>query len=237
MLVFEVQNDFQQGAFLVINKPLSWTSFDVVNKLKYSILHKYKGKFKKIKIGHAGTLDPLATGVVIVCVGKYTKRIESFQELEKEYIAELKLGATTPCYDMEQEEDATYPFEHITQELIEEKLQNFIGEIAQLPPVFSAIKINGRRAYNLAREGKDVSIKARKVKITEIEILHFEGRFLRLRVVCGKGTYIRSLARDLGKALDSGAYLTGLIRSRIGDYTLNNAYNIEQAIGKVKNID
>lgn len=237
MLVFEVENDFQQGAFFVIDKPVKWTSFDLVNKLKHTILHQYKGRFKKIKIGHAGTLDPLATGIVIVCVGKYTKRITSFQELEKEYIAELKLGATTPCYDMEQEEDATYSFEHITQELIEEKLQNFIGEIAQYPPIFSAIKVDGKRAYDLARAGKEVSVNARKVTIKEIEILHFEGQVLRLRVVCSKGTYIRSLARDIGKTLHSGAYLTGLIRSRIGDYTLNNAYNIEQAIGKVKNID
>lgn len=235
MLEFNQEGNFQEGAFFVVNKPLTWTSFNVVNKLKFGLLHQFRGKFKKIKIGHAGTLDPLATGIVIVCTGKYTKRIEEFQALEKEYIATLKLGATTPCYDAEQPEDATYPFEHITRGLIEEKLLDFTGEILQKPPHFSAVKVKGKRAYDFAREGKELELKARPIHIKAIEILSFEGQNLELKVTCGKGTYIRSLARDLGKALRSGAYLTGLIRSRIGNYDLNRASSIENCLEKIKN--
>ncbi len=235
MLIFKEENNFQEGAFFVIDKPLSWTSFNVVNKLKFGLLYQFKKKFKKIKIGHAGTLDPLATGIIIVCTGKYTKRIEEFQALEKEYIATLKLGATTPCFDKEQEEDASYPFEHITREFIEEKLQDFIGEIEQIPPQFSAIKIQGKRAYDFAREGKESELKSRKIHIKSIEIVSFKGQELKLKVVCGKGTYIRSLARDIGKALKSGAYLTGLIRSRIGEYDLSKASSVESCLEKIKN--
>ncbi len=235
MLVFEEEGDFQKGAFFVVNKPLTWTSFNVVNKLKFGLLHQFKRKFKKIKIGHAGTLDPLATGIVIVCTGRYTKRIEEFQALEKEYTATLKLGATTPCFDKEQEEDATYPFKHITRELIEEKLQDFVGEIEQIPPQFSAIKVQGKRAYDFAREGKETELKSRKIHIKDIEIISFKGQELQLRVVCGKGTYIRSLARDLGESLNSGAYLTSLIRSRIGEYDLPKASSIDSCLEKIKN--
>lgn len=235
MLVFEEEGNFQKGAFFVIDKPLTWTSFNAVNKLKFALLYQFQGKFKKIKIGHAGTLDPLATGIIIICTGKYTKRIEEFQAQEKEYIATLKLGATTPCFDKEQKEDASYPFEHITRELIEEKLQNFVGEIEQTPPIFSAIKVQGKRAYDFARDGKEPELKSRKIKIRNIEILSFEGQELQLKITCGKGTYIRSLARDLGKALNSGAYLTGLIRSRIGEYDLAKASSIEDCLEKIKN--
>lgn len=235
MLVFKQEGDFQEGAFFVVNKPLTWTSFNVVNKLKFGLLHQFQKKIKKIKIGHAGTLDPLATGIVIVCTGKYTKRIEEFQALEKEYIATLKLGATTPCFDAEQAEDASYPFAHITQELIEEKLQQFTGDILQKPPHFSAVRVKGKRAYDFAREGKDLELKARPVQIESIEILSFEEQHLTLKIRCGKGTYIRSLARDLGVALESGAYLTGLVRSCIGIYNLSMASSIEECLEKIKN--
>lgn len=235
MIEFKEEGNFQEGALFIIDKPFTWTSFQLVNKLKFGLLHQFRGQFKKIKIGHAGTLDPLATGIVIVCTGRCTKRIEELQTLEKEYIATLKLGATTPCYDAEQPEDATYPFEHITRELIEEQLVKFIGEISQIPPNFSAIKLKGKRAYDFAREGKDFELKARPIFIKSIEIISFEGQELRLKIVCGKGTYIRSLARDLGEALGSGAYLTGLIRSRIGNYDLEKASNIEECLEKIKN--
>lgn len=235
MLNFKEEGNFQEGAFFVVNKPLNWTSFNVVNKLKFGLLHQFRDKFKKIKIGHAGTLDPLATGIVIVCTGKFTKRIEEFQAQEKEYIATLKLGATTPCYDAEKEEDNSYPFEHITEELIKDKLLDFTGEILQKPPHFSAIKVKGKRAYDFARAGEELELKARPVHIRDIEILSFKGQELKLKVTCGKGTYIRSLARDLGRALDSGAYLTGLIRSRIGEYTLDKAASIEDCLEKIKN--
>lgn len=234
MLEFKEKGNFPEGAFFIINKPLKWTSFDLVNRLKYAILHENKGKFKKIKIGHAGTLDPLATGVVIVCAGRYTKRIEEFQGKEKEYVAELKMGATTPCYDAEQEEDAHYPTAHITEALIKEKLTDFQGDIMQKPPLFSAIKIKGKRAYDIAREGNTPRLEARPVHISEIEILSYKAPFLKLCIVCGKGTYIRSIARDLGKSLDSGAYLTELIRTRIGDYTLEKASSIDECLDKIK---
>ncbi|PVX52184.1 tRNA pseudouridine55 synthase [Balneicella halophila] len=235
MIEFKEEENFQEGAFFVVDKPLGWTSFQVVNKLKFGLLHQFRGKFKKIKIGHAGTLDPLATGVVIVCTGRYTKRIEDFQGLDKEYIATLKVGATTPCYDAEQPEDKTYPFSHITKELIEEQLKQFVGEISQIPPNFSALRIKGKRAYDCARAGQDFELKSRPVKIESIEFLSFEGQELRLKIVCGKGTYIRSIARDLGEALGSGAYLTGLIRSRIGSYDLSKASDIESCLEKIKN--
>lgn len=235
MLIFQKEGDFQSGAFFVVNKPLTWTSFNLVNKLKFALLHQFRHSFKKIKIGHAGTLDPLASGIVIVCTGKYTKRIEEFQTLEKEYIAKLKLGATTPCFDAEQEEDNTYPFAHITRELIEEKCIQFIGNIEQKPPQFSAVKVQGKRAYDFARQGKETELQARPVFIKSIEILSFEGQELSLKIICGKGTYIRSLARDLGKALGSGAYLTGLVRSRIGEYDLSKAYEINTCLEKIKN--
>ncbi|HCO66665.1 MAG TPA: tRNA pseudouridine(55) synthase TruB [Dysgonomonas sp.] len=218
--------DFISGEILFIDKPLNWTSFSLVRKLRAKICNKLK--IKKLKVGHAGTLDPLATGVMIICTGKKTKLIESFQYQTKEYIAEIALGATTPSYDLETEIDATYPTGHITRELVEEKLKSFVGSIEQIPPAYSACKINGERAYNLARNGEDVELKPKVLVIDEIELLEFAETSLRIRVVCSKGTYIRALARDIGQALDSGGHLTGLTRTRVGDITLDKCIRAEQ---------
>ena len=218
--------DFIAGEVLYFNKPLHWTSFDVVNKLRYKLSRRLK--VKKIKVGHAGTLDPLATGVMILCTGKATKRIDEFQYQTKEYVATLKLGATTPSFDLEKEVDATYPTEHISRSLVEQVLQSFVGEIQQVPPVFSACKIEGKRAYELAREGKDVELKSKTLVIDEIELLECQLPVIKIRVVCSKGTYIRALARDIGIALSSGAHLIALERTRIGDITLDKCMNPEQ---------
>ncbi len=217
-------NDFIKGEVLLINKPLEWTSFDVVNKLKYYIQNNIT--FKKLKVGHAGTLDPLATGLIIVCTGKQTKQIEKYQSQTKEYIATLKFGATTPTFDCEMDEDEHFPYEHINIDLIKKTLNNFTGEIMQVPPIHSAIKINGVAAYKYARKGKDVKLKAKPLKIDKFEILDFSLPVLKLRIVCSKGTYIRALARDIGKDLNSGAYLIGLQRTKIGDYSVNDAIEI-----------
>ena len=195
-----------------------------MNKVRY-LIRKELG-VKKLKIGHAGTLDPLATGVMIVCTGKATKRIESFQYQTKEYIATLKLGATTPSFDLETEVDATYPTEHITEELLRTTLKQFIGEIQQIPPKYSAVKINGKRAYEYARNGEEIEIKPKTLVIDEIELLEFHDLIAKIRVVCSKGTYIRALARDIGEALNSGAHLTDLERTRIGDITLDTCMSI-----------
>lgn len=202
--------NFIEGEVLYFNKPLTWTSFNLVAKVKYPLLRKLR--VKKLKVGHAGTLDPLATGVMIICIGKATKRIEEFQYQTKEYIATIKLGATTPSFDLEKEIDATYPTEHITRELVEETLKKFIGSIEQIPPAFSACKIDGERAYELARAGKEVELKPKTLVIDEIELLECNLPEIKIRVVCSKGTYIRALARDIGEALNSGAHLTGLIQ-------------------------
>ena len=217
--------DFIAGEVLFFNKPLTWTSFDLVNKFRYKLSRKLK--VKKIKVGHAGTLDPLATGVMIVCTGKATKRIDEFQFQTKEYIATLKLGETTPSFDFEKEVDAVYPTEHITRELVEEVLKQFIGTIEQVPPVFSACKIEGKRAYELARNGEEVPLKAKTLVIDEIELLACELPVVKIRVVCSKGTYIRALARDIGVALHSGAHLIALERTRVGDVTLDQCMNPE----------
>lgn len=217
--------DFQSGTILCFDKPLDWTSFDVVNKVRWMICKKLK--VKKLKVGHTGTLDPKATGLVIVCTGKTTKTIETLQLEEKEYIATLKLGATTPSFDLETEEDNISSTQHITIEMVEQKLMGFIGVIDQVPPIFSAIKVNGKRAFDFARGGKELELKARKIVIKEIEVLKFDMPELILKVTCGKGTYIRSLARDLGESLDCGAYLTGLRRTRIGSAQIENAWSIE----------
>ncbi|CDE59738.1 tRNA pseudouridine synthase B [Parabacteroides sp. CAG:409] len=217
--------DFIAGEVLFFNKPLTWTSFDLVNKFRYKLSRKLK--VKKIKVGHAGTLDPLATGVMIVCTGKATKRIDEFQFQTKEYIATLKLGETTPSFDLEKEVDAVYPTEHITRELVEEVLKQFIGTIEQVPPVFSACKIEGKRAYELARNGEEVPLKAKTLVIDEIELLACELPVIKIRVVCSKGTYIRALARDIGVALHSGAHLIALERTRVGDVTLDQCMNPE----------
>lgn len=217
--------DFIAGEILLFDKQLDWTSFDVVNRVRYMLCQKLG--IKKLKVGHAGTLDPKATGLVILCTGKSTKKIESIQAESKEYVATIKLGATTPSFDLESEEDATFPTEHIYLELVQEKLRQFIGEIDQVPPVFSAIKVNGKRAFNYAREGQELELKARKIKIFEIEVIKYELPELVLRIECGKGTYIRSLARDIGKSLDSGGYLTQLRRTKIGNHHVDDAWTVE----------
>ncbi|MCB8994758.1 MAG: tRNA pseudouridine(55) synthase TruB [Bacteroidales bacterium] len=217
--------NFQEGKVLLIDKELNWTSFDAVNKIR--ILLKNKLGIKKIKVGHAGTLDPLATGLIIVCTGKATKQISRFQDLEKEYIAELKLGETTPSFDLESDVDKTFPFEHIDRQMLEEVLKRFIGEIDQVPPLFSAKYINGTRAYEYARKGSDMELKSQKIKINSIELIFFELPFVKLRINCSKGTYIRALARDIGQALNSGAYLSELRRTGIGKYSVNDAIRME----------
>ena len=212
--------DFIAGEVLYFNKPLKWTSFDLVNKFRYKLSRKLK--VKKIKVGHAGTLDPLATGVMIVCTGKATKRIDEFQYQTKEYVATLKLGETTPSFDLEKEIDGVYPTEHITREEVEKVLQSFVGTIQQIPPVFSACKVDGKRAYELARKGEEVELKPKLLVIDELELLECDlvKMEIKIRVVCSKGTYIRALARDIGVALQSGAHLIALERTRIGDITL-----------------
>lgn len=212
--------NFKEGEILYFNKPLGWTSFKVVGHVRYHICRRMG--VKKLKVGHAGTLDPLATGVMIVCTGKATKRIEEFQYHTKEYVADIRLGATTPSFDLEHEIDATYPTEHITRELVEETLQRFKGEIQQVPPAFSACMVNGKRAYDLARKGKEVDLKPKLLVIDEIELLQCNLPDIRVRVVCSKGTYIRALARDIGVALNSGAHLTALQRTRVGNVHLED---------------
>ena len=217
--------DFVAGEVIAINKPYTWTSFQVVSKIRYLLSRKYG--IKRFKVGHAGTLDPLASGVLLLCTGKATKRIEELQSHTKEYIAEITLGATTPSFDLEHPIDATYPYEHITREMVEETLKQFIGDIAQRPPLFSACKVDGKRAYDLARGGSDMQLKPKQIRIDEIELLEYDLPRIRIRVVCGKGTYIRSLARDIGEALQSGGHLTDLIRTRIGDYKINECITTE----------
>ena len=219
--------NFKEGEVLFFNKPLGWTSFKVVGHIRYHICRRMK--VKKLKVGHAGTLDPLATGVMIVCTGKATKRIEEFQYHTKEYIATIQLGATTPSYDLEHEIDATYPTEHITREKIEEALKQFLGEIQQIPPAFSACKVDGARAYDLARKGQEVELKPKLLAIDEIELLacDLEKMEIKIRVVCSKGTYIRALARDIGEARHSGAHLTGLVRTRVGEVKLEDCLDPE----------
>lgn len=225
--------DFIAREILYFNKPLRWTSFDLVNKFRYKLSRKLK--VKKIKVGHAGTLDPLATGVMIVCTGRATKRIDEFQYQTKEYIATLKLGETTPSFDLEKEVDATYPTEHITRELVESVLSKFIGTIEQVPPVFSACKVDGKRAYEFARNGEEVKLKSKTLVIDELELLECDLPVIKIRVVCSKGTYIRALARDIGVALESGAHLIALERTRIGDVTLDmcmSPENIDEFLEK-----
>ncbi len=220
--------DFEKGEILLFDKDLDWTSFDLVRKLR-NFLCRRTG-VKKLKVGHAGTLDPKATGLMIVCTGKETKNIDQIQAKEKEYVATIKLGATTPSYDLETAENETFPTDHLTPELIKKALANFIGENDQIPPLFSAIKIEGKRAYEHARKGSDMVLAPKKITISELELLSFSKEEIKLRVVCSKGTYIRALARDLGASLESGAYLVGLIRTRIGDLKLEDAWNVHDFI-------
>ena len=217
---------FQNGQVLLIDKPLGWTSFQAVNKLKWAIRTKFG--LKRIKIGHAGTLDPLATGLLLVCTGKSTKIINELQGQEKEYTGTITLGATTPSYDLETEVDRTYAFDHVTETAIHGATQDFIGDIAQRPPVFSALKKGGKRLYEYAREGKSVEIKSRNVRISAFEITRIQLPEVDFRVVCGKGTYIRSLAHDYGRTLGSGAHLTALRRTKIGGYNVDKAIDPEE---------
>ena len=218
--------DFPEGEILYIDKPLHWTSFDLVSKIRLKISRSLR--IKKIKVGHAGTLDPLATGVMIICTGKATKRIEEFQYRSKEYIAAIRLGATTPSFDLETAIDKTFETSHITKEMIEKVLQQFTGSIEQIPPAFSACKIEGNRAYQLARKGIEVELKPKVLVIDEMELLSFHEDILTIRIVCSKGTYIRALARDIGYALHSGAHLIALRRTRIGDVTLDKCISIDE---------
>lgn len=230
------KDDYLSGQVLLIDKPLNWTSFQVVNKLRWEIRQTFS--IKKIKVGHAGTLDPLATGLLVICTGKMTKRIDSFQGQIKEYIGTIVLGSTTPSYDLETEIDKTYPTEHISEDLIHNTTKQFIGEIQQFPPIFSALKKDGKRLYEFARAGEQVDIPSRTINISEFEITKIDTSTapstgsinLDFRVVCSKGTYIRSLANDFGKALNSGAHLSALRRTKIGDFNVKNASSIEDFI-------
>lgn len=219
--------NFTDGEIICINKPYRMSSFGALARVRYLISQRIG--VKRVKTGHAGTLDPLATGVLILCTGRATKRIDELQAHTKEYTATLQLGATTPSYDMEHPVDATYPTEHITRELIEATLPTFVGEIQQVPPAYSACKVNGARAYKLMRKGRDVELKAKTLRIDEIELLWFdpENMQMSIRVVCGKGTYIRALARDIGEALKSGAYLTALCRTRVGDIRIEDCIKLD----------
>jgi tRNA pseudouridine55 synthase len=225
--------ELKQGQVIFIDKPLHWTSFDIVNKLRYAILKKFD--LKKFKVGHAGTLDPLATGLLIVCIGKATKTIHQYQNLDKEYTGTFYVGATTPSYDLETEIDKTYKTNHITDKLIYQTADNFTGEQLQMPPMFSAVKKNGKKLYEHARKGETVSVKPRKIYIKSFEILSINLPEIRFKITVSKGTYIRSLAYDFGKALGSGAYLSELRRTKIGDYSVDNAIDYQQWIDTIIN--
>ena len=229
--------NFYSGEILLINKPLGWTSFQAVNKLKYG-LKKHPslfidGKFVHLKIGHAGTLDPLATGLLIICTGKKTKTIQTFQDLKKEYTGTFVLGATTPCYDLEKPIDKTFPTEHITEKKILEAAQSFIGVQQQTPPLYSAVLVNGERAYNIARKGETAELKSRSIEIMEFEITRIQMPEVDFRIVCSKGTYIRSIARDLGERLNSGAHLAKLCRTKIGEFEIKDALEPEAFLKQV----
>ncbi|PIE48702.1 MAG: tRNA pseudouridine(55) synthase TruB [Flavobacteriales bacterium] len=228
------ESEFKNGKVLLIDKPLEWTSFQVVNKVRWAIKKKFN--LKKIKVGHAGTLDPLATGLLILCTGKFTKKISKYQAQEKEYIGKLTLGATTPSYDLETEINKNFPINHLTENDIYKHTHKFIGEIDQKPPLFSAIKKDGKRLYDLARAGETAVMKARKVTISEFEITEIAMPEVTFRTVCSKGTYIRSLAHDFGKALGSGAYLSELRRTRIGNFKVADAFTIDKFLSQLGNI-
>lgn len=224
--------DFEVGEVLLVNKPLKWTSFDVVNRLRISIRESLG--IKKLKVGHAGTLDPLASGLLILCTGRYTKKIDEYQAQEKEYTGTFRLGATTPSFDLEHEIDAEYEYKHITPQLIHQIAADLTGDIQQIPPVFSAIKVNGRRAYKFARKDKELKLEPRSINISEFEITGIALPDVHFRIVCSKGTYIRSLARDFGQALQSGAHLVELCRVRIGRFKLADAWDLSDLVNEIK---
>lgn len=217
--------NFQEGEILLFDKKLDWTSFDLVRKVRNKLCRELG--IKKLKVGHAGTLDPKATGLLVLCTGKATKKIDSIQAEIKEYVTTLQLGATTPSFDLETDEDQQFPTEHITAELLAQVLPQFKGEQLQTPPIFSAVRVNGKRAYEHARKGDDVKLNAKLIRIDELEVLSYENNLLKLRIVCSKGTYIRALARDIGEALNSGAYLTQLRRTQIGAYRVEEALDMD----------
>lgn len=229
--------DYIDGEILTFDKPLTWTSFDIVNKVRRELCKKLN--IRKLKVGHAGTLDPLASGVVIVCTGKKTHEIERLMNHTKEYVATLQLGATTPSFDRELEVDKTYPTEHITREKIDEVIPGFLGEQWQVPPQYSAVRVDGHRAYDLARKGEEVELKPKLLVIDEIEVLGFDpvAMTLDIRVVCSRGTYIRALARDIGERLGSGAYLTALRRTRVGEYEVKDAYTMDEFLRELNEIN
>lgn len=229
---FNKQTDFLKGSVLLIDKPFEWTSFDVVNKVRIMLQKRFR--YRWLKVGHTGTLDPLATGLIILCTGNETKKITGFLPMEKEYIATICLGKSTPSFDLETEPDQTYPTEHITRELILKTLQQFKGEIKQVPPIFSAKKLNGKRAYDYARKGKKFELRPNFVFIREIELIEYDKPIVVLRIKCGKGTYIRSLAMDFGKALGSGAHLIALRRISIGEYKISDALTMKEFEEKIK---
>lgn len=224
--------EFVTGSALLIDKPQNWTSFDVVNKLRFAIRKRYD--LRKIKVGHAGTLDPMATGLLILCTGAATKQIDHFQGLPKVYEGSFRLGATTPSYDAETPVDAEFPTDHIDEALLEQSRQLFLGNIEQVPPMYSAIKVDGQPLYKKARQGVEIERTARSVEITGFDLTHVDLPYIDFRVHCSKGTYIRSLAYDFGKACGSGAYLTRLVRTHIGPYALSNAWNLEDLIAKIQ---
>lgn len=226
--------NFEEGYIAVLDKPLRWTSTDVVRKIKFSLR---KLGYRRIKVGHAGTLDPLATGVLLVCIGRATKMVDALQAEEKEYIADVMLGATTPSFDLEHEIDHTYPWEHITRQAVEKALADLTGQRLQTPPVYSAKKIDGTRAYELARAGEEVAVRQALITIYEMELLECELPKIRIRVRCSKGTYIRSLAREIGEALQSGAHLTALRRTRSGGFTAENAWSLDEFLENLQNLE
>ena len=233
----KTKEDFLEGQLLLVDKPLNWTSFQAVNKIKWGIRKAFN--LKKIKVGHAGTLDPLATGLLIICTGKFTKKITEIQGQTKEYTGTITVGGTTPSFDLETEVNKTFATEHITPELITTTIPQFLGEIEQVPPVFSALKKDGKRLYEYAREGKEVEVKKRQITISEFEVTAINLPEIEFRIVCSKGTYIRSIANDFGKALNSGGYLSALRRTKIGDYNVNIAIDpttFEKTLPKRENI-
>ena len=224
MVIMETLDTYQEGRVLLIDKPLNWTSFQVVNKIRWLIKQQFS--IKKIKVGHAGTLDPLATGLLILCTGKFTKKIETYQAQVKEYTGTITLGATTPSYDLESEIDEKFDISGISEADIFKNTQQFLGKIQQQPPIFSALKKNGKRLYEYAREGSKIEIPSRAVTITEFEITKIELPCIEFRIVCGKGTYIRSLAHDFGKSLNNGAHLSSLRRTKIGEFRVEDALSV-----------
>ena len=227
--------DFRAGTLLLVNKPKGWTSFDVVNKIRYAIRKQYGQK--KFKVGHAGTLDPMATGLLVLCTGKWTKRLQELQGLPKTYTGTITFGATTPSYDAETEPDEIFPIDHITEELLAEAVANQTGDINQVPPMFSAIKVDGKRLYKLARKGEMIEIKPRPVNVARFDLTRIELPEVDFSVDCSKGTYIRSLAYDVGKGVNSGAHLTALCRTKVGEYSLEDAWDVIELFDYINELE